>query len=482
MARSDWQPTPEQQIFIENYSKYIEAGTAALFAGAGLSRSAGFVDWRGLLKGIARELGLDIAQEQDLVAVAQYFLNAKRNRNRLNEAIIEEFDKNATLTANHYLLARLPIRSIWTTNYDRLIEHAFGNAGRAVDVKMTENDFALWHRGDTVLYKMHGDVKQPNFAVLTKDDYEKYERSHPIFLEHLRMDLVTKHFLFVGFSFTDPNLEQIFSRVRVFLTENGPQHFAIMRDPRSRNKTDRRHMALWIEDLKRFNIETVLVSDYGDIEKLLEAISRFVHRSTVFVSGSSREFSAGATEGNIPFLELARAIGSGLISGGYNLVSGFGVGLGEQVVLGALRAMYSINVDRERVVIRPFPTALVEGPEQQKLNTQTRYDLISRAGTVIFLGGSQIDEQGNLQPSRGVLEEFEIAKRMKRFLIPVGATGDAAARIWKDVSDNFGTFYPKSNKRLRKQFDLLGNPTLSVPELTAAILALVRIAAAVRQE
>jgi hypothetical protein len=60
MARLDWQPTPEQQIFIENYSKYIEAGKAALFAGAGLSRSAGFVDWRGLLKGIARELGLDI--------------------------------------------------------------------------------------------------------------------------------------------------------------------------------------------------------------------------------------------------------------------------------------------------------------------------------------------------------------------------------------------------------------------------------------
>jgi Sir2- and TIR-associating SLOG family/SIR2-like domain len=478
MARLDWQPTPEQQIFIENYSKYIEAGKAALFAGAGLSRSAGFVDWRGLLKGIARELGLDIDQEKDLVAVAQYFLNTKRNRNRLNEAIIEEFDKSANLTPNHYLLARLPIRSIWTTNYDRLIESAFEYAGRGVDVKISENDFAIWHRGDAILYKMHGDVKQPNLAILTKDDYEKYEKSHPIFLEHLKMDLVTKHFLFVGFSFTDPNLEQIFSRVRVFLTENGPQHFAIMRNPRSRNKAESRRMALWIEDLKRFNIETILVAEYSEIEKLLEAISRFVHRSTVFVSGSSREFSCDAIDGHTPFLELARTIGSALITGGYNLVSGFGVGLGEQVVLGAFRAMYSINVDRERVVIRPFPTALTEPAEQQKLNTQTRHDLIARAGSVIFIGGSQLDEQGNLQASRGVLEEFEIAKRLKRFLIPVGATGHAAAKIWKEVSDNFDKFYPNGDKELRKQFDLLSNPALCLADLTAAILSLVRMAAA----
>jgi hypothetical protein len=359
-----------------------------------------------------------------------------------------------------------------------LIESAFEYAGRGVDVKISENDFAIWHRGDAILYKMHGDVKQPNLAILTKDDYEKYEKSHPIFLEHLKMDLVTKHFLFVGFSFTDPNLEQIFSRVRVFLTENGPQHFAIMRNPRSRNKAESRRMALWIEDLKRFNIETILVAEYSEIEKLLEAISRFVHRSTVFVSGSSREFSCDAIDGHTPFLELARTIGSALITGGYNLVSGFGVGLGEQVVLGAFRAMYSINVDRERVVIRPFPTALTEPAEQQKLNTQTRHDLIARAGSVIFIGGSQLDEQGNLQASRGVLEEFEIAKRLKRFLIPVGATGHAAAKIWKEVSDNFDKFYPNGDKELRKQFDLLSNPALCLADLTAAILSLVRMAAA----
>jgi hypothetical protein len=44
--------------FVAEYVKELEAGTAAVFAGAGLSASAGFVDWATLLKPIADDLGL----------------------------------------------------------------------------------------------------------------------------------------------------------------------------------------------------------------------------------------------------------------------------------------------------------------------------------------------------------------------------------------------------------------------------------------
>jgi hypothetical protein len=36
------------------------SGDVAIFAGAGLSRAAGYVDWRSLLREIATELKLDI--------------------------------------------------------------------------------------------------------------------------------------------------------------------------------------------------------------------------------------------------------------------------------------------------------------------------------------------------------------------------------------------------------------------------------------
>ena len=50
---------------------------------------------------------------------------------------------------------------------------------------------------------MHGDVERPTDAVLTKDDYERYDMKRPLFRTALQGDLISKTFLFVGFSFED---------------------------------------------------------------------------------------------------------------------------------------------------------------------------------------------------------------------------------------------------------------------------------------
>ena len=46
--------------FLNTYSEEMESDNAAIFAGAGLSRPAGFVDWKMLLKSVAVSLGLDV--------------------------------------------------------------------------------------------------------------------------------------------------------------------------------------------------------------------------------------------------------------------------------------------------------------------------------------------------------------------------------------------------------------------------------------
>ncbi len=48
--------SPEIEAFIKTYVKDIEAGVAAVFAGAGFSKSCGFVDWSELLSDITEEL------------------------------------------------------------------------------------------------------------------------------------------------------------------------------------------------------------------------------------------------------------------------------------------------------------------------------------------------------------------------------------------------------------------------------------------
>src|SRR5687768_4628634 len=193
----------EIELFITHYLKELREDNAAFFAGAGLSAPAGWVNWRDLLRPIAEELGLDIEQETDLVAVAQYHCNQNAgNRHRLNQLLIEQLTVGATPTDNHRLLAHLPISTYWTTNYDQLIETALRGAGKIPDVKYVTEQLATTKvRRDAVVYKMHGDVENPHEAVLIKDDYEKYHLKRGAFINALAGDLVSKTFLFIGFSF-----------------------------------------------------------------------------------------------------------------------------------------------------------------------------------------------------------------------------------------------------------------------------------------
>lgn len=120
MPTSSPVPNPgiSREHFFRDYGEAIASGHAGLFVGAGLSRASGFVDWKGLLSDFAIELGLDLEIETDLTAVAQYHLNREgRNRGRLNQKLVDEFT-GGTLTDTHKVLASLPIRTYWTTNYD----------------------------------------------------------------------------------------------------------------------------------------------------------------------------------------------------------------------------------------------------------------------------------------------------------------------------------------------------------------------------
>ncbi|HBI1773132.1 TPA: hypothetical protein ACNKKJ_002621 [Enterococcus faecalis] len=67
-----------KKTFIKKYSKAVHEGYAAVFAGAGTSIGAGFVDWKTLVAPFAEELNLDIDKEKDLVKVMKYYHNSKR--------------------------------------------------------------------------------------------------------------------------------------------------------------------------------------------------------------------------------------------------------------------------------------------------------------------------------------------------------------------------------------------------------------------
>lgn len=444
--------------FVETFVKELEEENAAIFAGAGLSVGAGCVDWKKLLQPIAQDLGLDIDKEQDLISIAQYHLNEKQNRSGLNRMLIEKLSPGHAPTDNHRILARLPIKTYWTTNYDKLLEESLKATGKIPDVKFTLDHLKLTRpKRDAVVYKMHGDIDHPDEAVLTKDDYERYESTRGQYVTALSGDLVAKMFLFLGFSFTDPNLDYILSRVRVSLHGKPRDHYCIFKKcARSAYPDDESFkyavvkQQLAINDLKRFGIQTLLVDEYADITTLLKQIENRYQRKTVLISGSAHEY------GTWPLAQaesFVRALSQALIRNDNRIVSGFGLGVGSQVITGALEELYQHQGKRlhDQLILRPFP----QGPDAQKQWEYYRHEMIAHAGVAVFVFGNKL-EAGKVISANGVRREFEIAKDKGLLLIPIGATGFVARDLWEEVTKNFATYFP-AHAAIKPLFESLGD-------------------------
>lgn len=474
--------------FYNEYGKAIDDKQAALFIGAGLSMAApaNLKGWPELLSDVAVELGLDVKKETDLPALAQFHFNEKRVRDSLTRLIVDEYGRdNIPLTPNHRLIAKLPIETVWTTNYDHLIERSFREAGKRCDIRLTQGNFSSPPRGrDVTIYKMHGDASLADEATFLKDDYELYNLSKEkeVFSTALKGDLVTKTFLFLGFSFTDSNIDYILSRIRLLMGQNAQQHYCIMRWPkepsnaakaRAQHDYDIVRLELRISDLKRYGIEALMINEYDEITTTLEELNKRAHRKTLFVSGSAHTY-APMDQQRIE--KLAYLIGKETIHRDFNLVSGFGLGIGGTVMIGAAEEVYRDEraVLAERVIMRPFPQLPLGDPKRKELYDRYRHDILSTAGYTIFLCGNKLDAAtGNTVPADGVREEFRITRELGKFSIPVGATGDIAKEIWDEVTASQNKFFPGVN--VKKPLQILGDVTRTNEELVDAIFSIIKI-------
>ena len=435
--------------FLARFSASLIEGGAAFFIGAGLSRAQGFVDWRGLLEGIARDLNLDVSREADLLALAQYHENSHGGRARINEVLIEEFNKDTVLGENHRLIASLPADSIWTTNYDGLIEEAYRAARKRLDVKTTPANLAqtMPHR-DAILYKMHGDRSQPQEAILTKDDYETYNERRGAFSTVLQAELIERTFLFLGFSFTDPNIDYILARVRGLLREHQRDHYCIMKWPSAPApgatpaamadyEYEKRKLDLHIDDLRRYHIQAVMIDSYSEITEVLQSLDRLAHSKDILVSGSAADF---APLGQARVEEFSRQLGAEFVRRGFRLISGYGLGIGSSVAYGALSEIHSNLSPPDKAMLMPFPQNLPHGTDRAAFYTSHREQLVRAAGFVVFISGNREGASGP-EPAPGVLEEFALAAKFGRVPIPIGASGWMASQILGVVSADLPRYY-----------------------------------------
>ncbi|MFJ2452608.1 SIR2 family protein [Pseudomonas protegens] len=454
----------EHLRLVDTLSKEMAEGNLAIFAGAGFSQGAGFVNWKTLLKPIADELDLDIDRETDLVALAQYHANANgANRSKLDQMLVTEFSTKVKVTVNHEILARLPIQTYWTTNYDKLIETALGENEKVADVKHTVKQLATTKpKRDAVVYKMHGDVEHASEAVLIRDDYERYHVKMQPYITALSGDLIAKTFLFLGFSFTDPNLDYILSRVRIQYAKHQRQHYCILRKV-SQEKDELqadfeyrvRKEELFKQELLRFGIKAVYVDDFKEITAILQEIEHRHKRKTIFISSAAHDYRPWTESDSEHFVyKLSKAISKEQ----YRVISGFGLGIGSAVISGVIEQtlMNGHRLDSDQLILRPFPQSQSGERPLKELWTEYRRDMLAHAGIALFLFGNKLNPKGEVVLSNGMREEFDLAVEGGVFVIPVGITGSISADLWKEVMAAYDETKYEHGKKITPLLQELG--------------------------
>ena len=479
--------TSQQKSFINEFVTEIINGDAAIFAGAGFSAPLGFVDWKGLLKNLAHEIELDVNRESDLTSVAQYYCNSF-NRSKINDKIINEFTTLKKGEENHKILSRLGIDTYWTTNYDKIIERTLEDDGKIVDVKIVKEHFARYiKKKNAVVYKMHGDKDSPHEAVITKDDYDYYNTKRELFSTALRGDLLSRKFLFIGFSFDDPNLDFILSRIKILLEEHTPNHYCFFKEISQSHYQDisiseeQNHknflydeikQKLKIADLKRYGINAIMIKDYSEITSILSEIEMRIKRKNIFISGAAADYS--------PYTEddaknLIHTLSYKLAEKEYKIVSGYGLGIGSIVINGALDFKLNSNYRNldDLLILRPFPQIQSGTKKISKIWTDYRNDMISKAGIAIFVFGNKLANDEVID-SNGMLEEFDICLKHHVIPIPIGATGSVSKKLWDKVISDLDLYYA-DNENLHNAITALGKVDLSADDLITNTLKAISI-------
>jgi hypothetical protein len=437
------------------FTNAIKNKTAAIFAGAGLSCSCGFVNWKDLLRDLANDIRLDVDREDDLVSVAQYYCNEKAGRGQINQKLMRCFTKYVEDNENISIIAHLPINTYWTTNYDSLIEDGLRKSGKRVDVKSENENFAVEIENiDATVYKMHGDISSPFTAVLTKDDYESYDKTRRIFSTALQGDLVTKTFLFIGCSMTDPNMKYILSRIRVLLHGNQRTHYCLLKAisksdftessvtgksvfRRSEYEYAKIKRELEIKDLRRYGIDVVEYEKHDDVFKVLKEIEDCYRLNNIYLSGSAAEYGDNWNETG---LSLLKAFVSKCFTDGYKITTGYGDGVGSFVISTILEKVLDShdNIDKY-LCLRPFPYEDSKRSDYDQIKYKYRQSMIEPTGVGIFVFGNKITNN-QLALADGVIEEFRICKSFGKLIIPLGSTGFAAEYILNEVKDDITNY------------------------------------------
>lgn len=445
------------------YGSAATAGNAALFVGAGLSLSAGYPTWTDLLDEPKAEANIP-AELDDLPLVAQYYVQTVAGGREALESRILSTLSSASIaeSSGHQWLAQLPVDDVWTTNYDCLVERAM----EPVSVVASDDDLKERRRLQRRrVMKMHGSLTASNppewrqTPVITRQDYEEYELRHPRLWAALRATYLTKSILFLGFSFTDPNIDVLLRLSRTLLQVGAPEHFTVLRRPSDQHAL--RLHSLQVADLERTGVAVCEVEDFAELEPILRRLVRRTRERMLFVSGSDAPGSDIA--------DCSRRLG--------NLLAPLDVRLASLAGPAAMRVSFALGrahlaegrYDADRIRFHFRKSEAAPPPLDERIGTAVYTDLdkqplreriLSQCRAAVVVGGGTNTE-----------EEVEVAKSLGVPIVPIARSKGAAETVWNNTPiEESGISLEGTAKVERRDWDLLNHADVDIASSAAVRL------------
>lgn len=209
----------------------IRKEQVVLFLGSGFSRKAGApmasAITSALFDALPDDIQSDLKNQKILDIISEEF-----EQSFGREALISKLEEIMSFTptdiSDHISLAKVPhFHHIITTNYDTLIEDAYG-VDNCYVVRETDNIVNL-PNDKTIIYKIHGDFKSKDHIILTKQDYTNFfsNNNEPLLWKYIQSLILTKDILFMGYSLEDSNIFSLIRDINKQLKINNRQYFLI---------------------------------------------------------------------------------------------------------------------------------------------------------------------------------------------------------------------------------------------------------------
>ncbi len=416
--------------FLNQFSKLALDERISLFLGAGGSCDAGYPNWADLFSPFAKALEIPIDESTDYYQLGQYYSNrygAPELRKRINEQINRNNFKSPLLDE----LIDIGFTNIWTTNFDNSLEYNYQHRDILVNKVFRDSDYSNIDISKRInIFKMNGDVANLEGIVATQSDYERYADTHRLMLMFFKRELIASTFLFIGYSFTDHLVIEALSEISRYLGETTNVHYTIMK------KKESAAFSLFVDDLeKRYHIRVLLVDNYDEIPMVLSELNQLIRSKKVFISGS---FSTYGTEIEEYSHNLTKKLSEKLLENKYRIVNGIGRRFGTHLIgyANEYLARQGIKNTERHLIIRPF-VGNDKDASEKKYNLREK--VLSTCGAAIFVFGE--NDQNAKFVSSGVMEEFLIAKRQHKIIIPISYPGMVSEKIWEEVKSNL-TEYP----------------------------------------